>query len=571
MQPAQNIPTSPTVERDLSRSIFLYGPPGSGKTTLGRALADSLDIPFVDLDQLIESQAGISIPQIFSTEGEAGFRARERSMLLGLLEAPIEDHPSTRYARVISLGGGTLLDAQLRQAVETHGPIICLEVPFETLMERLAAKNSAGFQHRPLLASREHPAARLISLLQTRADHYASFDLQFDLGQVADRCGTPIADLTPQSHLLVAALQALTGQFRIRGMGQPYDINILPGGLEQVGDILRKIGSGGPIALVSDENVAPVYAPAVLHSLEKSGFRASLTILPAGEAQKSIATVTHLWEQFVSTGIERGSTILALGGGVISDLAGFAASAFLRGVRWVVLPTSLLAMVDASLGGKTGVDLSSGKNLVGAFHPPNLVLVDPAALRTLPDAEFRNGLAEVVKHAILADSALFSRLSDLANQPGELRAAFSNPDATLLARAIGVKAAVICEDPYERGRRAALNLGHTIGHAVEVASDYRLRHGEAVSIGLVGAARLAERLGLASTPLAAPIGDLLQRIGLPTRIPPDVDREAILRALSVDKKRADGQVRFALPIAIGNVQVGHAVDTQTTRSIVYEL
>jgi 3-dehydroquinate synthase len=244
--------------------------------------------------------------------------------------------------------------------------------------------------------------------------------------------------------------------------------------------------------------------------------------------------------------VERTSTIVALGGGVTGDLAGFAAATILRGVRWVNVPTTILAMVDSSLGGKTGADLPQGKNLVGAFHPPALVLADPETLASLPEAELVSGMAEVVKHGLIADPGLF----ELASRP---------PYADLgriVRRGMAVKVRVIEVDPYERGVRAALNLGHTVGHAVEKVSDYKLRHGEAIAIGMVAEARLAEHLGIAESGLAETIAEALSRMALPTAIPVSMDRGAIAQAMQMDKKKAAGVVRFALPVTVGEVVTG---------------
>jgi 3-dehydroquinate synthase len=260
-----------------------------------------------------------------------------------------------------------------------------------------------------------------------------------------------------------------------------------------------------------------------------------------------------MWRGFLQGGLDRRSTVVALGGGVAGDMAGFAASSFMRGVNWVGIPTSLLAMVDASLGGKTGIDLPEGKNLVGAFHPPRLVLADPGLLASLPDAELRSGLAEVVKHGIISDPGLFELCS------AGYEAVKSDLDG-IVRRAMAVKIAIIEADPYERGIRAALNLGHTVGHAVELVSEFKLRHGEAIAIGTVVEARLAERLGRAQSGLSEEIAVTFAELGLPTKIPAELPRQAIIQAMKVDKKKSSGVVKFALPVEIGRVEVGVAVE-----------
>jgi len=344
--------------------------------------------------------------------------------------------------------------------------------------------------------------------------------------------------------------QVRLGMFRVSGMGQPYDVQVVSGGLDAVGEELAARGLRGPIALVSDENVGPIYAARVDGTLKKLGFATRIVQIPAGEAHKTMQTVARLWEDFLAAGVERGSTVVALGGGVVGDLAGFAAATYLRGVPWVGLPTSLLAMADSSLGGKTGADLPQGKNLVGAFHAPRMVLADPQSLATLPPDELRSGLAEVVKAGVIGDPRLFELCEGLADLKD-----ISALDE-IVRRSMAVKVRVIQSDPFEKGLRASLNLGHTIGHGVELASGFRLKHGEAVAIGMAAEARLAEQMGLAEAGLADGIAVVLEHLGLPTRVPSGLDRRVIQKAMRVDKKKARGSLRFALPLRVGEVKVG---------------
>jgi 3-dehydroquinate synthetase len=239
---------------------------------------------------------------------------------------------------------------------------------------------------------------------------------------------------------------------------------------------------------------------------------------------------------------------------VTTDLTGFAAATYLRGVAWAALPTSLLGMADASLGGKTGADLPQGKNLIGAFYPPRFVLADPHTLRSLPERELRSGLGEVLKHGVISDPALFARClawAEIDNPAGRLRALDE-----IVRRAMAVKIQVIETDPFEQGRRAVLNLGHTIGHALELASGFALSHGEAVGLGMLLETRMAEQIGVAEPGLAKTVQNALQKIGLPTQVPPELDGERIAQAVGQDKKRASGKVRFALPVRIGEARVG---------------
>ena len=549
----------------LDRWIFLYGPPGSGKSELGRRLAAALDLPFYDLDALIEARTGRTIPELFSQEGEAGFRRRESEALQSLLTSPRSSQPAGRgpapspatsaatgggqeagnaanlsSPAILALGGGALLDPENRRLAESSGTVLSLSAPFETLLSRVQAGEGAAARAagRPLLSG--DTRQRLESLLTQRAAHYASFPLQF----VSD--DRPADDNAWQ-------LQLLLGAFRIRGMGKPYDVRITPAGLGGLGAALRQRGLQGPVALVTDSNLAQFHLPQARASLEAAGYTVVPVVIPAGEAHKTAATLLELWAAFLQGGLERGSTVVALGGGVVGDLAGFAAAAYLRGVTWVAVPTSLLAMVDASLGGKTGADLPQGKNLIGAFHPPALVLADPQTLETLPEAELRNGLAEVVKHGVIADPGLFELCA-------AGRAALDNRWDELVRRAVAVKVKVIEADPYERGQRAALNLGHSLGHAIEAASDFRIKHGEAVAMGMVQAAKLAEQQGEAAPGLADQISACLEAQGLPVRVPPDLDRQRLLAGMGVDKKRAAGKLHVVLPVRIGEVRWGIPLD-----------
>lgn len=506
----------------LKKLIFLYGPPGSGKSAVGRVLAENLGLPFFDLDQEIESFYGGTIPDIFAAEGEPGFRQKERDRLKHLLASG---------SGIIALGGGALTDPDNRRLAESAGHVQCLTAPLETLYARLNADDNP----RPLLAG--DPWARLQDLVAHRSAHYASFPNLVDT-----------AEYTPEEAAWEC--QVRLGMFRVSGMGEPYDVQVISGGLDAVGEELVSRGLRGPITLVSDENVGPIYGARVEEALKKQGFASRIVQIPAGEAHKTMQTVARLWDDFLAAGVERGSTVVALGGGVVGDLAGFAAAIYLRGVPWVVLPTSLLAMADSSLGGKTGADLPQGKNLVGAFHAPRMVLADPQSLATLPVDELRSGLAEVVKAGVIGDPRLF----ELCEGLDDLRD-FSALDE-IVRRSMAVKVRVIQSDPFEKGLRASLNLGHTIGHGVELASGFRLKHGEAVAIGMAAEARLAERMGLALTGLAEVIAGVLEHLGLPTRVPSGLDRQTIQNAMRVDKKKTRGSLRFALPLRVGEVKVG---------------
>lgn len=507
------------------RHIFLYGPPGVGKSTLGRLLAERLSRPFIDLDAEIEAVSGQPIADLMKTRGEPFFRDLESAQLRAVISRP---------PAVIALGGGALLRPENRALAEACGRVILLWADEATLRERLAFQPHT----RPLLA--EDLSGKLSALLARRAAHYESFEFR-------------VANTSQQPEKTLEKIQQKAGTYHITNTGAAHDILPLSSDFSELADALQWAGLEPPLALVTDSNIAPHYAEVILARLQSAGWGSAEAfhriILPPGEEQKNAATLQGLWRQFLECGLDRKSTVLALGGGVIGDLTGFAAATFMRGVPWVNIPTSLLAMVDAALGGKTGIDLPEGKNLAGAFYPPRLVLVNPAVLKTLPVAEFRSGLAEVVKHGVIGDPELFA----LCAQGWD--AVQSNLD-DMIQRAMAVKIRIVESDPYERGVRAALNLGHTVGHAVEAVSNFTIRHGEAVAIGMAAEARLAERMGLTAPSLAEQIATALRGLGLPTDIPSQLPRQALIHAMRADKKREKQVVRFALPAEIGRVETG---------------
>jgi 3-dehydroquinate synthase len=497
------------------KHIFLYGPPGTGKSTVGKKLAHNLKLPFIDLDRVIETNAGKSIPQIMEKQGELAFRDLESAALKKLLH---------EKESIVALGGGALLRDENRNFVESNGKVLLLMAELSTLLERLHYESG----NRPLLAGdlRE----KLSSLLNKRREHYNSFPMHIHVdGKTAEQ----------NAH----HAQVVLGRHHLSAMGE-YDAIV-----GQVSDLIN-FPMQNPI-IVTDENVAKFHLEKMQNLLQ-----AKVVIIPAGEEHKNLETISFLWKAFLENGLDRKSVAIALGGGVLSDMAGFAASTYMRGIAWVGVPTTLLSMVDASLGGKTGFDLPEGKNLIGAFYPPKLVLADPQLLGTLPEAELISGMAEVVKHGIISDPELFSLclrgLDWVKNNLEEV-----------VKRAMAVKIKVIEEDPYEKGIRAALNLGHTVGHAVELVSKFKLRHGEAIAIGTVAEAKYAARVGLAGDGLVEAVTESFRALGLPIQIPKAMPREEIIRAMRVDKKKTAKAIRFALPVEIGRVELVEVTDLES--------
>ncbi|MCF6277651.1 MAG: 3-dehydroquinate synthase [Anaerolineales bacterium] len=505
-------------------TIFLYGASGAGKSVVGKTLAAQLDLPFVDLDVEIERAGGQPIAQMMTEHGERFFRDLETATLKSVC---------SDSEQVIALGGGALLRAENRVLADSIGEVVLLDADPATLSMRLRADKSK----RPLLAG--DLDAKLSALLTDREPHYASFPLRVDASAPPEQVSDEI--------------QRLLGHYHLRGMGADYDVLVREGGLVQLADLIAARGLNAPLLLVSDSNVAPLYVRTVADALGAAGWQVAGHVVPAGEARKTLETVSGIWQACLQFGLDRHSTIISLGGGVVSDLAGFAAATYMRGCNWVALPTTLLAMVDASLGGKTGFDLPEGKNLIGAFHPPALVLADPQTLATLPERELRAGLAEVVKHGVIADPDLFALC---ARGWDYVRAHLPE----IVRRGMAVKARIIEADPYEQNIRAALNFGHTIGHAVELVSGFSLLHGEAVSIGMVAEARLGERLTVAGSGTSETLTAVLSGLGLPIEIPSDLPREALIRAMKMDKKKSAGMIRFSLPESIGCVRVGVTVE-----------
>jgi 3-dehydroquinate synthase len=337
-----------------------------------------------------------------------------------------------------------------------------------------------------------------------------------------------------------------------------YDIKIGAGLLARLGDECARLGLDRRCAIISDANVAPRYGRAARQALAQAGFEPAIVTVPAGETAKSLDTVRTCYDQLAAQRLERKSFIVALGGGVVGDLAGFVAATYLRGIPFVQAPTTLLAHVDSSVGGKVGVNLKAGKNLVGAFHQPRLVLCDLDTLATLPPREYRAGLAEVIKYGIIYDAALFGRFERIL--PALLKRD-SQKLAEVVARCCEIKAEVVRQDETESGLRAILNFGHTIGHALEAISSYgKFLHGEAIAIGQVAAARLsAQVLGLPESEVDR-IRNIFLKAGLPTEIALNVQqRQKLCAAMKLDKKVSAGEVKFVLAKKIGKVEFGHAV------------
>jgi len=500
-------------------------------------IAQRLGREFIDTDQWIEERAGKSVQAIFAEDGEDRFRAWEAAACEALSEP---------RGLIIATGGWALGPQKNREAMQRGGCVICLWAEPEVILARLQ-----GVDDRPMLW-RENRAAKLRALLKQREEVYRSFAWQVDTTQM------DAAEVLLHVLALSGSVSTLNDPDTFYlPMGERSNSVMLGAGLlDAIGPVLRARGLRGTLALIGDSNVIAPHGDRVYQSLILSGFEVAPLRVPAGEESKTLEMAGVLYEQLVQGGLERKGAMVALGGGVIGDLAGFVAATYLRGVPWINCATSLLAMVDASLGGKTGVDLPSGKNLVGAFHPPLLTISDLTVLRTLPEREFQGGMAEVIKAGIIGDVELFEMIEGGSTDIQEI-----------IRRSIKVKVDVVRADPFETGRRAALNLGHTIGHGIEAASHFSLSHGEAIGIGTLAEAQIAEWLGLAQPGLSARIEAVIERVGLPTRFA-NLETDTIVQVMRSDKKKQLGRLQFALPRDIGDVVIGVDVKDALVREAI---
>ncbi len=532
----------------MKHSIALIGLSGSGKTTVAQAVANALGWRVIDTDHEIERQTGHAIGHLFREWGEAAFRAKEREVL---------QHAVAEHDVVIATGGGMVEDAHNRDLLHHASFTVWLHAPVETLLERLQ-----GATDRPLLAGA--PDARLNHLAQRRAPFYA----QLADWIVSTHLLTPQAVTQDVVRGYRMAQQQQDDTLRVTTPGGNYPIHVGAGMLDQLPQRLDEVGVGARLWLVSDTHVLPLHGARVEQIVRDAGRSVESFAIEAGEAHKTLATVEQIYDWLLGNGVERGDAVVALGGGVVGDLAGFAAATVLRGVEFVQLPTNVLAMVDSAIGGKTGFDHAHGKNLIGAFWQPRLVLSDTTLLHTLPPEERAAGWAEAIKHAVIGDSALFE---DLETHHQALLAGDEPITSDLLRRAAAFKARIVSGDEREAGERIVLNYGHTVGHAVEKESNYTIRHGEAVAIGMMAAGGLACAFGLFAQADLDRQRTLLASFGLPTRLPAAIDVDRVIARTSSDKKVRAKRVRWVLPRALGNVVVRASVPENVVKVVLEEM
>jgi 3-dehydroquinate synthase len=519
---------------------------GAGKTTVGRALAKRLNKRFVDSDHEIEARTGASIPLIFEIEGEQSFRQREAEVIRDL---------TARHDIVLATGGGAILNADSRAYLKSRGTVIYLRASVNSILQR-----TGHDKNRPLLQTAD-PRKTLEDLSRAREPFYrevadiiidtgrpnVQFLMQTILAQLASlqNRASPDAHLPdtdssmPSSYTPPTVLHVDLGE-------RSYPITIGQSLLSDPAIIAAHVGQRA--AIVTNTVVAPLYLEQVKRTLTAAGKQVIEIVLPDGEEEKNWASLMKVFDKLLAEKCDRKTTLVALGGGVIGDLTGYAAASYMRGVPFIQVPTTLLSQVDSSVGGKTGINHPLGKNMIGAFYQPQAVIADTATLNTLPPRELSAGLAEVIKHGAIIDAPFFDWIE--ANI-GKLVQRDAAALAYAIQRSCEIKADVVRQDEREGGLRAILNFGHTFGHAIEAGMGYGVwLHGEAVGCGMVMAADLSHRLGLIDEETKARVAALVKAAGLPT-MAPDLGSERWLELMEVDKKNEGGQIKFILLKPLG--------------------
>ena len=553
------------------RRIFLVGLSGSGKSTVGEILARRLGWEFADSDREIERTAGKNIPAIFADEGEQHFRQREAATLASL---------ATRDAIVVATGGGAPTNEASRQAMG-HGFVVWLVASPERAAERLAANPAT--EERPLLAG--DTVARLHAQLQARQPIYQRADAAADVDALSpemvaveverlwdewrvnpapsrEHFFSPEQTSPQPAHVGSGGLAAVHVAAVVTTPTVSYPVIVSEGALAEIGGICRDSGLKGRAFVITDDGVGPLVAPQVVDALRSAGYQPDLFTIPSGEDQKNTATVGTVYDWLIGSRVERRDFVVNVGGGVVTDLGGFAAATCLRGIDFINVPTSLLGMVDASVGGKTGVDHPRGKNMIGAFAQPKAVVIDPHVLRTLPERHLRAGWAEVIKHAFILDDLLMRDLEAETSGGANLMS------AEFIGRSVAIKARIVSEDEREADRRTLLNYGHTVGHAIEAITGYTTYlHGEAVAIGMRAAGIISVELGLLPADEFERQQRLIRACGLPESAP-GLDVDAVIDATLLDKKVAGGQVRWVLLQGLGHAVVRDGVPADIIRKAV---
>jgi len=533
------------------QNVFLVGLMGAGKTTIGRILARKLGLKFVDSDHEIEARTGASIPWIFEIEGEASFRRREADVIREL---------TGQSGLVLATGGGAILNADNRAFLKARGTVIYLRASVNSILQR-----TAHDKNRPLLQTAD-PRKKLEELMEVRDPLYMEIaDLIIDTGRpnvqsmvqtILTQLDTMACEAAP--NCVTHAEPSMNEQSNILlnvDLGErSYPISIGPDLLND-GALLARYVTGSKVAIVSNSTVAPLYLERIETGLRNAGKQVTTVILPDGEEHKNWSSLMTIFDKLLETKADRKTTLIALGGGVIGDLTGFAAASYMRGVDFIQVPTTLLSQVDSSVGGKTGINHPLGKNMIGAFYQPRAVIADTSTLETLPPRELSAGLAEVIKYGAVIDLPFFEWIE--ANIE-KLMARDKGALAYAIARSCEIKADVVRQDEREGGLRAILNFGHTFGHAIEAGMGYGAwLHGEAVGCGMVMAADLSQRMGLIDAATVERVRKLVAAAGLPVKAP-DLGVDKWLEAMEVDKKNEGGAIKFILMNPLGSPKITNA-------------
>jgi shikimate kinase/3-dehydroquinate synthase len=559
------------VDRRIT-NLVITGFSGTGKSLVAMEVALRLNWDFLDTDDEIVKQSGKPIAEIFRQDGEGKFRELERETIRKACQ---------QRQIVIAIGGGAIVDPQNYELLAKTGLIVCLEAKAETIYERLfhEAACSPETVVRPLLAV-DNPLERIRQLKASRQPYYAKADWTIhtdglSIGEVAEEVIRALRLLRRSDSCQFSAFSDKDVACMVETATQSYPIFVGYGLLDKLGEKMKQAALSGTATIISDENVFSLYGSKVEGVLKGAGFAVNSFVVPPSEETKNIDYAIKIYDFLVEHRAERDDIIIALGGGMVGDLAGFAAATFLRGMPWVQVPTSLVAMVDASIGGKVGVNHPEGKNIIGAFYQPNLVLADCQALTTLPQRELTSGWAEVIKHGLILDKEFFEFLETNAN-------GLKGLEPQLLTRAIAssaaIKAQVVSQDEKEReGKRTILNYGHTIAHGLEAATQYkRFLHGEAVAIGMVGAAKLSQRLGLLPSAAVERQQALLQKFGLPTSLRAKrsnlkLSLAGVTKAMELDKKVRGKAIRWVLLQDIGKAVIRSDVPQKDVLAVLKEL
>jgi len=519
--------------------IVLTGFMGTGKTSVGRELSRRLGYEFIDTDDLIEERERMPISLIFKKKGEEYFRKVERETVKEV---------SKRSDVVIATGGGVIKNPDNVNDLRRDGIIIWLKASPEIIMKRVMLEGGK----RPLLEVDE-PLKEIKRLLSERLKFYEQADTWIDTDYITP--GETAQEIVERLGMYSEKVRVLLDQ------GRSYDIVIGNKLIDKTGLLIKQFRPS-MVGIVSNETIFPIYKDLILNALKSQGFTPEVIVIPDGEEYKDMMWAYHIHGELLKAKFDRRSLLLAFGGGVVGDITGFVASTFMRGIRYVQIPTTLLAQVDSSVGGKTGVNHSLGKNMIGTFYQPSLVIIDIDVLRTLPRREFFAGMAEVIKYGVIADRELFNSLKDKRQEIISL----GDELIRIITRSCEIKADVVSKDERESGLRAILNFGHTIGHALETVTGYkRFLHGEAVGIGMCVAAGIAVKMNMLNKQEARLIEEMVSLYNLPNRIPSDIDVNAIMEAMEIDKKAQFGKLRLVLPETIGRVNIVEDVDRDLIR------